>query len=68
MDSRYGDLYTDKAAALEAGVPERYIVELHGPEKQIRKVARRVRMVSRLEAKRRKARRKQQAASRTANR
>jgi len=33
MDSRSGELYKDKAAALEAGVPERYIVEVTGTEK-----------------------------------
>lgn len=68
MDSRSGDLYRDKAEALEAGVPERYIVELQGPPKEIKRIARRVRVAARNEAAKRRAKRKQQKASRKANR
>jgi hypothetical protein len=68
MDSRTGDLYPTKQAALDAGVPERYLVELAGPEPAIRTVVRKVRMVSRHENARRKARRNQAKASRRANR
>jgi len=68
MDSRTGDLYPTRDAALKAGVPERYIVEVTGEKKAIEKVAGRVRFAARHESRRRKARRKMQRASRKANR
>ena len=68
MDSRTGDLYPTKRAALDAGVPERAIVMLEGAYEAIRRVSRKVRMVSRLDGKRRKVHRQQQKASRRRNR
>ena len=68
MDSRTGDLYPSKQAALDAGVPEQEIVEMTGTGAAIERVSRRVRMASRLEAKRRSRRRAQQKASGKENR
>lgn len=68
MDSRTGDLYPSKVAALYAGVPERDLVELIGEAHAVNRVARKVRMVSRQENARRKARRRQEKASRRRNR
>ena len=68
MDDRSGDLYPSKADALRAGVPDKHIVELYGTEEAIKRVSGRVRMASKLEAKRRKARRKMQKASRRGKR
>lgn len=39
MDTRTGDLYSDRSAAMAAGVPVESIVELDGPEKAIRDLA-----------------------------
>jgi hypothetical protein len=68
MDSRTGETYATRKDARAAGVPERYIVELEGAEEAIRTVSRRVRFAARHENRARKARRKQQKASRRANR
>jgi hypothetical protein len=64
MDSRNGDLYESRGAALQAGVPEVDIVEVHGSRRGIG----RLRMAARNEGKRRAARRAMQRASRRANR
>lgn len=63
MDTRSGDLYESKAKAIEAGVPERDIAEVSGGKRAIG----RLRMACRNEGARRKARRKQQKASRRRN-
>lgn len=39
MDSRTGDLYPTKEAALEAGVPEAAVVEVKGTPEAVAKVA-----------------------------
>jgi hypothetical protein len=67
MDDRTGDLYPSRDAALKAGVPPQHVVELDGPEKAIKRIARRVRWAARHENQRRKARRKAQKLSRRAN-
>lgn len=68
MDSRTGDLYPSKRAALDAGVPEKDLVELLGEAHAVNRVARRVRMASRATNARRKARRQIERRSRRANR
>lgn len=60
MDTRTGDLYASKDAALKAGVPEKHIVKLSGPKKAIEKVQKAVRKLSknRAKAERQKARKR----------
>jgi hypothetical protein len=68
MDTRTGNLYPSKEAALAAGVLAADLVEMTGEPKAIKRAARKVRMASRHENARRKARRKQQKQSRSRNR
>lgn len=68
MDTRTGDLYPSRQAALDAGVPEDSVVEVAGTQKAIRGLQRRVRMASRHVKARRKARRQAEKRSRRANR
>lgn len=68
MDTRTGDLYPSREAALEAGVPKDSVVEVAGTKKAIKGLQRRVRMASRKIGARRKTRRKAEKASRRANR
>jgi len=68
MDERSGDLYSDREAALRAGVPEESIVEMRGPKEAIARISRRVRMVARDENKKRKAKRRAQKTARKGNR
>jgi len=42
MDDRTGDLYPDKQAALDAGVPEEHVVELRGTREAIEAISRKV--------------------------
>jgi hypothetical protein len=65
MDSRTGELYPTREAAVEAGVPEEDVVEVKGPPPAVHRVAK---AVSR-DARRKAARlRRMQKASRKANR
>lgn len=64
MDTRNGELYQSRQAALDAGVPERDIAEVRGSKRAIG----RLRMAARNEGKRRATRRTQQKASRKTNR
>jgi hypothetical protein len=68
MDTRTGDLYPTKQAALDAGVPEDSVVEVSGTKKAIAGLRRRVRMAARNENARRKTRRMVEKRSRSANR
>lgn len=68
MDDRTGELYSTKEEALNAGVPERYVVEISGDEKAIQRVARRIRMASRLESLRARGQQRQQRMSRRRHR
>jgi hypothetical protein len=63
MDSRTGDIYPTKQAALDANVPEKAIVT--GPEPALRYLSR---MVKRDLRERRRRKRQQQKAGRKANR
>jgi hypothetical protein len=64
MDTRTGDLYPTKEAALAAGVPERDIAEVRGSKRAVG----RLRMACRNENARRKAKRRAQKKSRRGNR
>lgn len=64
MDTRTGDLYPTKQAALDAGVPEEYVVEITGPKKAVGRLKRLARNANA----RRIARRRQQKMSRKDNR
>jgi len=68
MDSQTGRLYPTLIAALAAGVKQDDVVELRGSQKAIRRVARKVRLASRVAFKKKKARQKMAKASRRANR
>lgn len=64
MDTRTGETYPTKQAALDAGVPERDIAEVRGHARAVG----RLRMACKNEHKRRKAKRQAQKAARRANR
>jgi hypothetical protein len=66
MDTRTGEMYESKQAALDAGVPEKHIAEIVGEPKAVRRVARLVMSAVKRNAKR-KAKRKMQQASRRRN-
>jgi len=64
MDSRTGDTYESKGAAIAAGVPETDVVEVRGS----RRAVGRVRMACRRAHEQRKARRRMAKAARRGNR
>lgn len=68
MDTRTGDLYPEQAAALKAGVPRDDLVEVSGTEKAIRRLRRKVRMMSKTKPEKMKAKRRSERAARRRNR
>lgn len=66
MDTRTGEMYPTKQAALAAGVPELDIAELFGSTRAVGRIRRAVK--AQVANRRRKAQRRQQKASRRAHR